>query len=178
MELDLQGWKVKLALVALVALIVAVPLARASHSNKSRADDWRRRALVAEEAVAGLQVVIVDRSRALNQRTIQANRLATELDSNGLALRQSKSSIGSLSRRQKALASENARVRRANGKLDARAAALQRLGLTLNACTKDLAGVVAAPPAKRKAAISDSRARLDACRRATASFDAYLERPQ
>ena len=33
MELDLQGWKVKLALVALVALIVAVPLARASHSN-------------------------------------------------------------------------------------------------------------------------------------------------
>jgi hypothetical protein len=37
---------------------------------------------------------------------------------------------------------------------------------------------VAAPPAKRKAAISDSRARLDACRRATASFDAYLERPR
>jgi hypothetical protein len=48
----------------------------------------------------------------------------------------------------------------------------------LNACTKDLAGVVAAPPAKRKAAISDSRPRLDACRRATASFDAYLESPR
>ena len=87
MELELQGWKVKLALGALVLVVVAAPLIRAVYSNRGRAEDWHRRAVVAEESVTGLRVVIVERSRALNQRTVQANRLATRarLDQNGIA---------------------------------------------------------------------------------------------
>ena len=101
MELELQGWKVKLALGALVLVVVAAPLIRAVYSNRGRADDWHRRAVVAEESVTGLRVVIVERSRALNQRTVQANRLATQLDSTRTALQRSKVSVGSLTRRQR-----------------------------------------------------------------------------
>ena len=56
MELELQGWKVKLALAALVLVVVAAPLARAVNSNRDRAEDWHRRAIVAEESVARLPI--------------------------------------------------------------------------------------------------------------------------
>src|SRR4029079_4337001 len=74
MELELNGWKVKAALIALLVVVVCAPFARASMSNKGRADDWHRRAVVAEEAVGGLRVVIAERSRVLNARTLQANQ--------------------------------------------------------------------------------------------------------
>ena len=87
MELELDGWKVKAALVAVAVVVIAAPFVRATLSNKGRAEDWHRRAVVAEESVTGLRVVIAERSRALNQRTVPAKRLVSDLQSNGTALR-------------------------------------------------------------------------------------------
>ena len=117
MELELNGWKVKAALIALLVVVVCAPFARASMSNKGRADDWHRRAVVAEEAVGGLRVVIAERSRALNARTLQANQLASRLDSRGMALQKTKVSVGTLTRRQRALTAENAAVKAERNKL-------------------------------------------------------------
>ncbi len=176
MELELNGWKVKLALVALVALVVAAPLARASMSNKSRAEDWHRRAVVAEEAVGGLRVVIAERSRALNERTVQANQLASRLDSNGTALEKTKSSVGTLTRRQRALSTENSRVKAERNKLRSRLATAEALGSRLSACSEDLAAVVASARGKTASTVAaKAQPRVESCRKVSASFDAYRE---
>jgi hypothetical protein len=169
MELELHGWKVKAALVAVAVVVIAAPFVRATMTNKSRAEDWHRRAVVAEESVNGLRVVIAERSRALNQRTLQANRLVTQLRSNGSALRRSKVSLGTLTRRQRELTAENARVASERQKLRARVATLERIGSQLNACVKSRAS------AKGKRTVA---ARQQSCARASASFAAYLERSQ
>jgi hypothetical protein len=169
MELELHGWKVKAALVAVAVVVIAAPFVRATMTNKSRAEDWHRRAVVAEESVNGLRVVIAERSRALNQRTLQANRLVTQLRSNGSALRRSKVSLGTLTRRQRELTAENARVASERQKLRARVATLERIGSQLNACVKSRAS------AKGKRTVA---ARQQGCARASASFAAYLERSQ
>jgi len=169
MELELHGWKVKAALLALALLVVTLPLARSVKANKDRAEDWHRRAVVAEESVNGLRVVIVERSRALNRRTLQANLLATQLHSNGSALRRSKASVGTLSRRQRELAKENARVESQRRKLQSQLTTLEGIAGQLSAC---------ATPGKASAKGSrtiTARSRKAACGRAGASFDAYLE---
>lgn len=178
MELDLQGWKVKLALAALVVVVIAAPFVRSSRANKDRAEDWRRRALVAEEAVTGLRVVIVDRSRELNRRTVQANQLASLVDVNGTALRRSKISIGTLAKRQRSLAEQNTRIAGERGKLQVRVVALERMGSTLSACTKDLAALGSAGGKSQRTTAATAKAaqsRAAACKRASASFDTYLE---
>jgi hypothetical protein len=176
MELELQGWKVKLALAALAVVIVLAPVACAVKSNKDRAEDWHRRAVVAEASVAGLRVVIVQRSRALNRRTVQANQLVSQLHSNGTALRRSKVSVGTLTQRQRELANENARMENERRKLQSRLAALGRIGSKLSACTEDLGRVLDPAQGKRPRTISvAARSRVASCRRAGASFDAYLE---
>ncbi len=174
MELELTGWKVKLALVALAVLVVAVPLARASKSNKDRAEDWHRRAIVAEESVAGLRAVIVQRSRALNQRTIQANQLATRVESNGTALQRSKASVGTLTRRQRELASQNARLAKERSRLQARLAGLQRIGVKLDACAKLVGSGAVTKGKTQRSATAAARARAASCSTASASFEAYL----
>ena len=153
-------------------LVVAVPLARASHANKGRAEDWHRRAVVAEESVGGLRVVIVERSRELNQRTLQANRLAAQLQSNGMALRRSKGNVGALSRRQRQLVSANAHLAKERAELQSRVATLESIGAELSACAK------APPPSGKNArtVAAVKRSRAATCKRAGASFDAYLER--
>ena len=65
LQLELEGWKVKAGLVALALLVVLTPLALIVKSNRDRAEDWHRRAVVAEESVTGLRMVIVARSREL-----------------------------------------------------------------------------------------------------------------
>jgi hypothetical protein len=169
MEVELQGWKVKLALAAMAAVIVVLPFARAAMVNHGRAEDWHRRAVVAEESVGGLRAVIAERSRALNQRTIQANRLATTADANGTALRRSKVSVGALIRRQQELTRGYARTVQERDRLRSRLATAERLGSTLSACAK---GTEAPSPGKRTTAAAKSR--LASCKRASASFDAYL----
>jgi hypothetical protein len=186
MELELNGWKVKLALVALVAVVVAAPFARASISNKGRADDWRRRAVVAEEAVGGLRVVIAERSRALNERTLQANALASRLDSSGTVLQKTKLSVGALNRKQRQLAAENARVSAENtrvkaerNKARAQLATAEALGRKLSACSEDLAATLAAAKPKAAAAVkAKAQPLVESCAKATASFQAFLEQPR
>jgi hypothetical protein len=178
MELELQSWKVKLTLVALIVLVVAVPLARASKSNKDRAEDWHRRAIVAEESVTGLRLVIADRSRELNLRTIQANRLATQLDTNGTALRRSKVSVGTLSKRQRALTQQNTRIERERAELQARLAVLETIAGKLRTCTRSLAAALApSQGAVRPKTPAAAEQRLASCKLAGASYDVYLSRP-
>ena len=166
MELELQGWKLKAALVALIAVVVAVPLLRAVKSNKDRAEDWHRRAIVAEQAVGGLRFVIADRSRALNQRTVQANQLLRKAQSNGTALRQTKVSVGTLTRRRQELASENARLAKQHRQLQRQLARLEAVARQLGACAR------ASAATGTKSA--DARSRRASCTRASASLNAYL----
>jgi chromosome segregation ATPase len=176
MELELNGWKVKAALIALLVVVVCAPLARASMSNKGRADDWRKRALVAEEAVSGLQVVIAQRSRALNERTLQANKLAAQFDSRGMALQKTKSSVGALTRRQRALANANTRVTAERNQLRSRLARAESFASRLRACSENLAAVVTSAKGKKAAAITTKAQPLvDACAKAGAAFETYLE---
>jgi hypothetical protein len=172
MELELQGWKVKLALVALAVVVVAAPLARAVEANKGRAEDWHRRAIVAEESVTGLRLVIEERSRALNQRTIQANRLLGELDSNRASLQRSKVSFGTLTRKQARLAEQNAQAETQRRTLQKRLATLEPIARKLGACGKSLP---VAPGASSRKSAAVARARLASCAQASASLDSYLE---
>jgi len=176
MELELNGWKVKAALIALLVVVVCAPLARASMSNKGRADDWRKRAVVAEEAVGGLRVVIAERSRALNERTVQANQLATRLDSRGTALQKTKSSVGTLTRRQRALTTANTRVTSERNQLRSRLARAEALASRLSACSDDLASVVTSAKGKKAAKVTaGARPLVESCGKASASFEAYRE---
>jgi hypothetical protein len=176
MELELNGWKVKAALIALLVVVVCAPFARASMSNKGRADDWRHRAVVAEEAVGGLRVVIAERSRALNERTLQANALASRLDSRGMVLEKTKGSVGTLTRRQRALTAENAAVKAERNKLRQQLATAKALGRQLSACTGDLATAVESAKGKKARAVAAKAQPLVAgCRKASAGFDSYLE---
>ena len=176
MELELNGWKVKAALIALLVVVVCAPLARASMSNKGRADDWRKRAVVAEEAVGGLRVVIAQRSRALNERTVQANQLASRLDSRGTALQRTKSSVGTLTRRQRALTTANTRVTSERNQLRFRLAKAEALASRLNACSDNLAAVVASAKGKKAAKVTaQAQPLVESCRKANTSFEAYRE---
>lgn len=171
MELELQGWKVKLALAAMAAVVVVLPFARGSMVNRARAEDWHKRAVAAEESVGGLRAVIAERSRALNQRTLQANTLAARVDANGTALRRSKVSVGALTRRQQELGREYASVVTERDRLRSRLATVVRIGSTLSACAKG-----AGAPTQGKRTTAAAKSRLASCKRASASFDAYLRR--
>jgi chromosome segregation ATPase len=172
MELELQGWKVKLAIAALVVVVIAAPFARASKSNKDRAEDWHKRAVVAEESVAGLRAVIVERSRELNRRTTQANQLASKVESNGTALRRSKVSASTLARRQRQLASEKARLEAERRRLSSRLSSLERISSQLGACANAGEAILGSGEGPRAVSAAE-RARLASCRRAAASLDAY-----
>jgi hypothetical protein len=161
------SWKAKSALVALAALFVLGTLGLVVNSNRDRADGWHRRAVAAEESVGGLRVVIAERSRALNRRTLQANHLANQRDSMRAVLRRSKANVGTLTRRQSELANANTRLARERRALLARHAALERIASRLRAC---------APSAPRSTKRVTVASRAASCKRAAASLDAYLER--
>jgi peptidoglycan hydrolase CwlO-like protein len=117
-------------------------------------------------------VVIGQRSRALNRRTVQANQLVSKLGSTRTALRRSKVNVGALTRRQRQLANENARIENERRKLRTRQAALVTIASKLSACNK---GLSAAQGKNPRSLAASARARLASCRRAGASLDAYLE---
>ena len=110
--------------VTIVFVLVVGMLANSVRKNNDRADDWRRRAVAAEEVVGGLRVVLAERSQALNQRTRQANELVADVASSRGALRETKVSVGALTQRQRQLASEYARAETERRKLQAQRAAL------------------------------------------------------
>ena len=162
MELELQGWKVKLALGALVARPRGGTVRTSCLHEPGRAEDWHRRAIVAEESVTGLRVVIVERSRALNRRTVQANQLVSELHSTRAALRRSKVNVGTLTRRQRELANENARIEKERRKLQTRQAALETIASKLSGCAKTSTGRTGKRP---RTIAASAPSTLASCRR-------------
>ena len=111
--LEVGRWSVSVMsiVVTLVFVLVVGMLANSVRKNDARADDWRRRAVAAEEIVGGLRVVIAERSQALNERTSAGER-ARDRGSTRAAARcsETKSSVGTLTRRQRQLAADKARA--------------------------------------------------------------------
>jgi hypothetical protein len=168
-----QDWTVKSAAVVLAFVVVVGALGCSVKKNRDAAESWHRQAVAAEEIVGGLRVVIGDRSRALNQRTKQANELASRLGLTRTALSRSKVSVGTLTRRQRQLAKDKAA---AEAQLRKQQTALQRSASLLDACTKSLGPVVNAVLAKKpKSVPANARSRLSRCSRAGASLNAYVE---
>lgn len=156
--------------VTLVFVLVVGMLANSVRANNGRAEDWRRRAVAAEEAVGGLRVVLADRSKALNQRTRQTNLLIGTLASSRGALRETKVNLGALERRERRLASEKARA-----ELDRRE--LVSAASALSSCSQGLATVVAdARRGKPKVVLARGEPHLAQCSRARARLGAVLRR--
>jgi hypothetical protein len=161
--------------VTLVFVLVVGMLANSVRKNNGRAEDWRRRAVVAEQAVGGLRLVLSDRSRVLNQRTRQANALVDTLASSRGALRASKVSLGTLTRRQRRLASDKARAETERRTLQAQRAALASVASALSACSQGLGAVVSeARRGKPKAVLAKADPQLARCTRARARLGAVL----
>ena len=129
LTLEVGRWSASVMSIAVTVVFVLVVgmLAKSNWANNGRAEDWRARAIVAEEAAGGLRVVLADRSRTLNQRTRQANALIETLASSRGALRQTKSSVGR-ARPAAAPACGRLRARRDGAAQARRAARCTRLG--------------------------------------------------
>jgi len=138
LALEVGRWTVSLTTIAVTVVFVLVVgmLLNSVRVNNGRAEDWRRRAVAAEEVAGGLRVVLADRSKALNQRTRQANVFAATLASSRGALRQTKSRAGALAQQQRQLASDFAQAETARRKLTAQRAALAAVAAALSVCTK------------------------------------------
>ena len=163
--------------VTLVFVLVVGMLANSVRKNNDRAEDWRRRAVAAEEVTGGLRVVIAERSQTLNERTRQANVLAATLASSRGALRQTKVSVGELTRQQRQLATDFARAETERRKLQAQRAALASVASALSACSQGLGTVVTgAQRAKPKAALAKAEPFLTQCNRARARLGTVVEK--
>jgi hypothetical protein len=163
--------------VTIVFVLVVGMLANSVRKNNDRADDWRRRAVAAEEVVGGLRVVLAQRSQALNQRTRQANELVSVVATSRGALRRTKSSVGALTQRQRQLASAYARAESERRTLAAQRAALASVASALSACSQGLAGIVAeAQRGKPKAVLGTAEPQVAQCSRARARLSTVLER--
>ena len=179
LTLEVGRWSASVMSIAVTVVFVLVVgmLAKSNWTNNGRADDWRRRAIAAEEVVGGLRVVLADRSQALNERTRQANVLVATLASSRGALRQTKVNVGSLTRRQRQLASEYARAETERRRLTAQRAALASVASALSACSQGLGAVVTdAQRGKPRAVLAKAKPQLAACSRARADLSAVLER--
>jgi hypothetical protein len=164
--------------VTLVFVLVVGMLANSVRKNNDRAEDWRRRAVAAEEVAGGLRVVITERSQTLNQRTRQANVLAATLASSRGALRESKVNLGALAQRQRKLASDKARADTERRELRAQRAALASIASALSACSQGLGSVVTdAQRGKPKQVLATAEPLLTRCSRARARLSTVLERP-
>ena len=162
--------------VTLVFVLVVGMLANSVRKNNDRAEDWRRRAVAAEEVVGGLRVVLAERSRTLNQRTRQANVLVDTLASSRGALRETKGSVDALTRRQRQLASEKARAEAERQALRAQRAALVSTASALSACSRGLATVVTeARRGKPKVVLATAEPQLAQCGRAQARLGTVLK---
>jgi hypothetical protein len=179
LALEVGRWTVSvttLAVTLVFALVVGM-LANSVRKNNDRAEDWRQRAVAAEEVAGGLRVVLGERSRVLNQRTRQANLLIDTLASSRGALRETKGSVSALTRRQRQLASEKARAETERRELSAQRTALVSIASALGACSRGLATVVAdAQRGKPKAVLATADPQLAQCSRAQARLRAVLER--
>jgi len=170
LTIEVGRWSASLTtiVVTIVFVLVVGMLANSVRKNNSRAEDWHRRAVAAEEIVGGLRVVLAERSQALNERTRQANELAATLAPIRGALRETKSSVGSLTRRQRQLATDKARVEAELRNLRA----LRSVASALSACSQSLESIATAKPKPKPAT---TQATIASCHRAQARFSAVLE---
>ena len=178
LALEVGRWSVSVTTLAvtIVFVLVAGMLLNSNRQNNNRAEGWRHRAVAAEEVAGGLRVVIADRSKALNQRTRQANVLAATLASNRGKLRQSKSRAGALAQQQRQLATDFAQAETARRKLTAQRAALASVASALSACSRGLQAVVAAARnGKPKVELARAQPFLEQCSRARARLGAVAE---
>lgn len=178
LALEIGRWSVRVTTLAVTVVFVLVVgmLLSSNRQNNKRAEDWRHRAVAAEEVAGGLRVVIADRSKILNQRTRQANVLAATLASSRGKLRQSKSRAGALAQQQRQLASDFAQAETARRKLSAQRAALASVASSLSACSQGLQSVVAAAQnGKPKAELAKAQPFLTRCNRARARLGAVRE---
>ena len=178
LALEIGRWSVSVTTLAVtvVFLLVVGMLLNSNRQNNNRAEDWRHRAVAAEEVAGGLRVVIADRSKALNQRTRQANVLAATLASSRGKLRQSKSRAGALAEQQRQLASDFAQAETSRRKLAAQRGTLASVAGALSSCSQGLQSVVAsAQNGKPKAELAKAQPFLTQCNRARARLGAVRE---
>jgi ABC-type transporter Mla subunit MlaD len=178
LALEVGRWTVSLTTIAVTVVFVLVVgmLLNSNRTNNNRAEDWRRRAVAAEEVAGGLRVVLADRSKTLNQRTRQANVFAATLASSRGALRQTKSRAGALAQQQRQLASDFAQAETARRKLAAQRAALASVASALSACSQGLQSVVAAAQqGKPKAELAKAEPFLTQCNRARTRLGTALK---
>jgi hypothetical protein len=178
LTLEVGGYSASVMSIAvtLVFVLVVGMLLNNARTNSSRAEDWRRRAVAAEEVAGGLRVVLAERSQTLNQRTRQANILIDTLASSRGALRETKVNLGALSQRQRQLASEKARTETERRKLQAQRAELMSVSTALSACSQGLASLVAeAQSGKPKAVLATAQPLLTKCNRAQARLSTVRE---
>ncbi len=178
LTLEVGRWSASVMSIAVTVVVVLVVgmLAKSTWANNGRAEDWRHRAIAAEEAAGGLRVVLADRSRVLNQRTRQANALIETLASSRGALRETKSSVGALARQRRQLAGDYARAETARRKLAAQRDALASTASALSVCSQGLGGIVGqAQRAKPKAVLATAGPQLAQCSKAQARLRSVLE---
>ena len=178
LTLEIGRWSVSVTTLAVTVVFVLVVgmLLNSNRHNNNRAEGWRHRAVAAEEVAGGLRVVIADRSKALNQRTRQANLLAATLASSRGKLRQSKSRAGALAEQQRQLASDFAQAETSRRKLAAQRAALASVAAALSSCSQGLQSVVAAAQnGKPKAELAKARPFFTQCNSARARLGAVRE---
>jgi ABC-type transporter Mla subunit MlaD len=178
LALEVGRWTVSLTTIAVTVVFVLVVgmLLNSNRTNNNRAEDWRRRAVAAEEVAGGLRVVLADRSKTLNQRTRQANVMAATLASSRGALRQTKSRAGALAQQQRQLAGDFARAETERRKLAAQRAALASVASALSACSQGLQSVVAAAQqGKPKAELAKAEPFLSQCNRARTRLGTALK---
>jgi hypothetical protein len=168
LEIGGRSLSVRAMAVTVVFVLVVGMLATSLRKNNARAEDWRRRAVAAEEIIGGLRVVIAERSQALNARTVQANTLAAGLDTSRGALRETKSSVGSLTKRQQELAADKAETEKERQKLQTQQTALVSTAAALDACSEGLATLVQSKPKPKPA---DVQLRLTQCGKARERFE-------
>jgi ABC-type transporter Mla subunit MlaD len=178
LALEIGRWTVSVTTVAVTVVFVLVVgmLLNSNRTNNNRAEDWRRRAVAAEEVAGGLRVVLADRSKTLNQRTRQANVMAATLASSRGALRQTKSRAGALAQQQRQLAGDFAQAETARRKLAAQRAALASVASALSACSQGLQSVVAAAQQRKpKAELAKAEPFLTQCNRARTRLGTALK---
>lgn len=133
-----RWWLWAAVAIAVLALAFASGAAYVAYTNEARADDWEQRAFQLERNTEQLNGVLAERSTQLNERTRELNKLATTVTRQQNALTRSESDVESLSRRQRELAAEKARVEDSRAALTLQSSALEGVADALVVCNAGL----------------------------------------
>jgi septal ring factor EnvC (AmiA/AmiB activator) len=175
-----QRSKGRLLLTTLVAVVGGVLFVTAGGAsylafvNRERADRWEVRASALQRDLTDLNNILVTRSDELNERTAQANSLATKVETLQQAVNRSEKDVHSLERRQRQLANEKAQVEDQRGALALQAATLQTVAQTYSDCSHGLNNLLQAVVYENYGWINANADGIVAtCNQAEAAFSAY-----